>query len=57
MRLNAPKRIVFGITVVLALLGLLGALGIVPMFGGTTAFWLELAAFTVLALGTMMKGM
>ncbi len=57
MRLNAPKRVVFWATVVLAALGLLGATGIVPMLGGMVAFWLVLAAFVVLAMGTMMKGM
>jgi len=57
MRLNAPKRVVFYITVVLALLGILGAVGLVPILGGITAFWLVLAAFVVLAMGTMLKGM
>ena len=57
MRLNAPKKVVFWITVVLAVLGVLGAVGLVPLLGGMTAFWLVLAAFVVLAMGTMMKGM
>lgn len=57
MRLNAPKRTVFYLTLVLALLGLLGALNIVPALAGATAFWLEFAAFVVLALATVVKGM
>jgi len=57
MRLNAPKRVVFYLAVALAVLGLLGAFNIVPLLAGVTSFWLELAAFVILALGTMMKGM
>jgi len=57
MRLNAPKRVVFYITVVLAVLGLLGALNLVPALSGMVAFWLVMAAFVVLAMGTMFKGM
>jgi len=57
MRLNAPKRVVFYITVVLAVLGLLGAFNLVPALSGMIAFWLVLAAFVVLAMGTMFKGM
>lgn len=57
MRLNAPKRVVFYITVALAVLGLLGASNLVPVLSGMVAFWLVLAAFVVLAMGTMFKGM
>lgn len=58
MRLNAPKRVVFYIAVVLVVLGLLGALNIVPLLAtGITEFWLALAGFVILAMGTMMKGM
>lgn len=57
MRLNAPKRVVFYISVIMAVLGLLGAFNLVPLLAGMTAFWLTLAAFVILAMGTMMKGM
>lgn len=57
MRLNAPKRSVFYITIVLALLGLLGALNVVPMLAGSTAFWLVSAGYVVLALANIFKGM
>lgn len=57
MRLNAPKRSVFYLTLVIAILGLLGALNVVPALSGGTAFWLEFAAFVVLALANVMRGM
>ena len=56
MTLNAPKQIVFIIAVVLAVLGLIGALiPAVPLLSGY-AFWILLIGFIVLAGGVMMKG-
>ncbi len=57
MRLNAPKKIVFIISLILAVLGLLGEVGILAIATGATAFWLALAGFALLALGTLIKGM
>ncbi len=53
MQLTPPKQIVFIISLVLAVLGLLGMFGIlIPV---TLASWLLLAAFVVLALGVALK--
>jgi hypothetical protein len=54
MKLSAPKVVTFWIAVALAALGLLGSQGV---FAGlsTYAFWLVLAGFVLLALGTLLK--
>jgi|APFEC2959095136_1045048.scaffolds.fasta_scaffold14393_1 hypothetical protein len=54
--LNAPSRVVFLISLALAILALLGALVIIPVIT-QYAFWLAILAYVVLALGTIMKGM
>lgn len=57
MNLNAPTQIVFIISLVLAVLALLGAIGIsLPVIGGH-AIWVALAAYVVLAAGNLMKGL
>lgn len=56
MRLNAPKQITFWISVVLALLGLLGNAGVIGALAGFS-FWLVLVGFVLLALGTMLEGL
>lgn len=53
MRLNAPKKITFYVTLVLAVLGLLAFFGV---FLGGFEFWFMLAAYVVLALGNTLKG-
>jgi hypothetical protein len=55
MQLRAPKVLTFFIAVLLAVLGLLGALG-VPILGGF-GVWLALAGFVLLALGNLVKGL
>jgi hypothetical protein len=47
---------VFYIALLLAVLGLLGALGVVAALSGTIAFWLAFAGYALLALGNAMKG-
>ena len=57
MKLNAPTQIVFLISLVLAVIALIGALGIaIPVIGGYT-IWIALAAYVVLAAGNVMKGL
>ena len=57
MSLNAPTKMVFLISLVLAVLALLGAWVIsIPMIGGN-AFLVMLLAYVVLAAGNILKGM
>ncbi|MEM5773790.1 MAG: hypothetical protein AAGU05_02220 [Anaerolineaceae bacterium] len=55
MKLSAPRIITFWIAVLLAVFGFLGAVGL-PVLS-QFAIWLVLAAFIILALGNLMKGM
>lgn len=55
MKLQAPKQITFWIAVILAVLGLLGQLVVIPVVSGV-AFWLVLAAFVLLLLGVLLDG-
>ena len=54
MKINLPKKSTFYISLVLAVLGLLGAFG-VPVISGF-AFWLLLAGYAVLVAGLFLKG-
>lgn len=55
MNLSAPKQIVFIISVVLAVLGLLSIYGV---FGfGIPGVTLLIAGYVVLALGNLLKGL
>ena len=57
MKLNAPTKLIFIISLVLAVLALLAALGIaIPIVSGN-ALWVALVAYVVLAAGNVMKGM
>jgi hypothetical protein len=56
MRLNAPKVVVFWIAVILAVIGFLSFLGIIPI-AATTGFWALVIGFVLLALGTLLKGL
>jgi len=55
MKLSTPKVITFWIAVVLAALGLIGALFTVQ-FLSDYAFWFVFVGFVVLALGNLYKG-
>jgi len=55
MRLNAPKKIVFWISVILAALGIIGSLVSLPFISGF-AFWLVVIGYVLLFLGNVLKG-
>jgi hypothetical protein len=55
LNLSAPTTPMFLISVVLAVLALLGKLVLLP-FITIYGFWLALIAFAVLAVGCLMKG-
>ena len=56
MKLSAPTQPVFLIAVALAVLSLVGFLGVLAPLG-TYAYWLMAAAFAVLATACVLKGM
>ncbi len=55
MKLTAPKQMTFIVAVILAALGLLGALITIPVLTDL-AVWLVLVGFIVLALGVLLEG-
>jgi len=55
MKLNQPTLIVFWLSVVVAVVGLIGQLGVVAGLA-PVAFWLALVAYILLALGVTLKG-
>jgi hypothetical protein len=55
MTLNAPTQILFIISVVVAIIALIGYFVSIP-FVSAYAFWLMTAAFVVLAVACVMKG-
>ena len=56
LKLSEPKVVTFAIAVLLALLGLVGVVGKVAVLG-EYAFVLVAAAFVLLALGNLFKGL
>jgi len=56
MRLSAPKQGIFLLSVILAVLGVVGTFVSIP-FVSMYAFWVVVAGFVLLAAGTAMKGM
>ena len=56
MRLNAPKKLTWWIAVIIAILGLIGKLILIPVFTALS-FWLVLAAALLMILATSMKGL
>ena len=54
MKINLPKKSTFYISLVFAVLGLLGAFG-VPFLAGF-AFWLLFVGYAVLVAGLFLKG-
>ena len=57
MKLSAPTQLVFYVSLVLAVLALLAALGIsIPVVSGN-AMWTALISYGVLAAGNLLKGM
>lgn len=55
MRLSAPTIIVFLISIVIAILGVLAGLGIFAIIP-ISAFWLVTIAYVVLAVACLFKG-
>lgn len=56
MKLNAPTMVVFLISLILAILALIGVFVAIP-FVSLYAFWFAIIAYIVLALGCVLKGM
>lgn len=54
MRLSAPKVVVFWISVILAAIGFLSFLGVIPI-AAATGFWALVIGFVLLALGCLLK--
>ena len=55
MKLSAPKKIVWIISVALGILGIIGKFVVIP-FVSAYAFWLVTAGFVILAVATFFKG-
>lgn len=55
MKLSAPKKVVFWIAVVLAVIAILMAIGLIG-FIPVPAVWVAVAAFVLLFLGNVLKG-
>ncbi len=55
IQLNRPSNVVFLISVVLAVLALIGVLTVVPVLTGNTVLLLAIA-YVILALGVLVKG-
>jgi hypothetical protein len=56
MRLNAPSKMIFWISLVLAALGVVSTFVPIPVVSAY-AFWVVVVGYIVLAAGTVMKGM
>ena len=56
MKLSKPKVITWWIAVILGVLGILATLGTIPVLSGY-AFWLVVAWFVLLSLGTLLSGL
>ena len=56
IRLSAPKVITWVVAVVVGVVGIVAHLGIIPVLSGY-AFWLVAAAFVLLVLATLLRGL
>ena len=54
MNLSAPTQIVFLISLVIAIVGILVALAVIPRLP-ISAFWIVVTGYVVLALGCLLK--
>ena len=58
MNLSAPTMPIFMISLVLAIAALLGAFDVIPVVkDGMNAFWASVAAYVVLLIGNVAKGL
>ena len=56
MKLSAPTQIIFIISLVIAVLGLLAALGVFAIIP-IASVWIMTVAYAVLAVGCLLKGL
>lgn len=56
MRLNAPTQVIFIISLILAVLALIGQFVPTVPYVAAYKFWLAIAAYVVLAAGCVLKG-
>ena len=56
MKLSAPTQMIFIISLVVAVIGLLMALGVLAMIP-IASVWVMAVAYVILAAGCLMKGM
>jgi hypothetical protein len=56
MKLNPPKKITFWISVLLGVLGFLGAITSIPLVSAY-AFWFLFVGFVLLVLSLLVKGL
>lgn len=54
MALNAPNMVIYVLTLLVALVGLLAYFGVLGGFA-SFAFWLMAVAFAILAVGVLLK--
>jgi len=55
MNLSAPTQVVFLISLVIAIVGILAGLAIIPSLP-ISAFWIVVVGYAVLAAGCLLKG-
>lgn len=57
MKLSAPKNVVFIISLILGILGVLSTMVTIPIISeSNNAFWVVVIAWVLLVLGTYFKG-
>ncbi len=56
MKTSQPKLVTWWIAVILAVVGLVANLGVIPALA-SFAFWILLVGFALLALATVIKGL
>lgn len=57
MKLSAPKNVTFVVALVLAIVGLLAAVGILSFIPGGWGLWILFVGFVLLALGVLLRGL
>lgn len=55
MRLSAPTQLLFVVSLILAILGVVGTFVVIPV-ATQYAFWLVVAGYAVLAFGCLFRG-
>ncbi len=56
MKLSAPQQVTWWIAVIVGVVGIIAYLVTIPVLSGY-AFWLVAAAFVLLVLATLLKGL